>query len=269
MDFLSEYDGGWHELFPNAGASCEVLGARLPFHGEVARARWEVVSVDATSIELRTPTRLPLVLRRRLFLDGFAVRVEETVENESAIDVPVIWGHHPVFTARAGMRIDLPAARVRADDGWRPGLLDLEPGGCGVWPMAPSPTGPVDVSVVPDRPVERFCFVDDLAEPWAALRDPVSGVGVGYAFDPAVFRHLWLWLQIGGAEFPWYGRTSYVAIEPHSTGDDGGLADAIARDDALRVPARGQLATWLTIALFDAGDAPVTGVDRAGTVDIY
>ena len=41
-DWLSEYRGAWQELFPNAGAACEVMGVPLPFHGEVSTARWEV-----------------------------------------------------------------------------------------------------------------------------------------------------------------------------------------------------------------------------------
>ena len=41
-DWLSEYRGAWQELFPNAGAECEVMGVPLPFHGEVSTARWDV-----------------------------------------------------------------------------------------------------------------------------------------------------------------------------------------------------------------------------------
>lgn len=37
IDFHAEYRGGWHLLFPNAGYETDVLGVRLPFHGEVAR----------------------------------------------------------------------------------------------------------------------------------------------------------------------------------------------------------------------------------------
>ncbi len=35
-DFLDNYEGGWQELFPNAGDPCEHGGVSLRFHGEVA-----------------------------------------------------------------------------------------------------------------------------------------------------------------------------------------------------------------------------------------
>jgi len=41
-DWLSEYRGGWQELFPNAGPPTTVLEVPLPFHGEVSRSTWEV-----------------------------------------------------------------------------------------------------------------------------------------------------------------------------------------------------------------------------------
>ena len=53
-DWLSEYRGGWQELFPNGGASCTVAGVPLPFHGEVSQARWRTDEQSDVSITVST-----------------------------------------------------------------------------------------------------------------------------------------------------------------------------------------------------------------------
>lgn len=114
LDWLSGYRGGWQEVFPNAGAPCTVAGVPLPMHGEASIAPWEVLAADARSATLRVAARLPLVLERRMTLDPdrAALRIEETVTNESDLEMPFLLGHHPAFEALPGMQIDLPGARI-------------------------------------------------------------------------------------------------------------------------------------------------------------
>ena len=156
-DWLSEYRGGWQEMFPNAGAPCVVQGVALPFHGEVSRARWQVVSQTADEVVLRTPARLPLLLERRMRLAPGAATllIEETVRCDAAVPVDFLWGHHPAFEAVEGARIDLPAGvMVDVADDYRLPLIDLEPGGSAVWPAAPGLGGgaPVSLDQVPTGP---------------------------------------------------------------------------------------------------------------------
>src|SRR4030042_1419243 len=40
-DFLENYEGCWQELFPSVNDACQVRGAEIPFHGEVALLAWE------------------------------------------------------------------------------------------------------------------------------------------------------------------------------------------------------------------------------------
>lgn len=263
-DFLSDYQGGWHELFPNTGAGCRVLGIHMPFHGDAARATWEVTSYQQDCITLRCPSRLPVVLERSMRLEGDSLLIDEQVINECALDVPILWGHHPVFSATPETRIDLPGGTVRVDADWSPPQGDLTPGGTGTWPFAPSPNGMTDLSIIPEGPAERLVYIDDLPATWAALRDPVTGSGVAYAWDRKTFPSVWMWLQRGGREFPWFGRTSYVAVEPQSVGNALGLAEAIRNGNSLTVPGNSRLSTWLTARLFNATDSPVTYMDRSG-----
>src|SRR5262245_2548664 len=60
LDWLSEYRGGWQELFPNAGDDCAIAGVPLPYHGELSVARWEVADRDPRMVALRCASRLPL-----------------------------------------------------------------------------------------------------------------------------------------------------------------------------------------------------------------
>lgn len=266
LDWLSEYRGGWQELFPNAGPGCEVDGTPLPFHGEASAARWDVVEADSDSAVLRVAARLPLVLERRMWLDPDApvLRLEERVWNGSPLPQAFLWGHHPTFPAAAGTAIDLPGGDVHVDEGFRPEFLDLVPGARGRWPYAPGPSGDVDVSTVPSGAAERYCYVTDLAEAWAAVRRPGGG-GLALAWDRAVWPHVWLWLQRHGHDFPWFGRAAIVAVEPHRAFPGDGLAAAASRGQALTLAPGEAAGAWLTAVLLEDG-RPVTGVDRDGRV---
>lgn len=267
-DFLASYAGGWHVLFPNAGDACEVAGVHLPFHGDTARARWQVVAATDDSVELRCPARLPVVLERTVTLLASAVQVEETALSDAPFDVPVIWGHHPVFAARPGMRIDLPGGAVNIPSDRPPSAVtDVRPGTTR-WPQAAGRAGAVDLSIVPDGAAERFASISHAPAAWAALRDPAAGFGVALSWDREVFSSLWIWLQVGGTEFPWYGRASYLGIEPQSTPHSRGLAAAVDGGQALVVPAGGRLSAWVTVSLFAATDARVTDVSRSGLTTV-
>jgi galactose mutarotase-like enzyme len=269
-DWLSEYRGGWQELFPNAGPECTVDSVPLPFHGEASASRWEVVDRSGTSVRLRTAARLPLVLERRMTLSEEmpAVLLDEVVRNESGRAVRFAWGHHPAFEALPGMRIDLPKGPLLGDAEMTGELADVEPGASGQWPLIAGRDGAlIDVSEVPDGPRERLCYRPGLAAGWAALRHPESGRGVALAWDVDTFRHLWLWQETGTWALPWYARARIVALEPHATWPADGLAAALARGCALELAPGASRSTWLTVGLFEATELPVTGVDRAGHVN--
>jgi hypothetical protein len=151
---------------------------------------------------------------------------------------------------------------VHADAGWRPAHLDVPAGAAGRWPRL----GDTDLSSVPDGRSEHLCFLPGVRDGWAALREPARG-GVALAWDARVWPDVWLWQQIGGEEFPWYGQPSIVALEPHRAWPADGLAAARERGRSLTIPPRGRVDAWLTATLFADGDRPVRGVRRDGTVD--
>jgi hypothetical protein len=267
-DWLSGYRGGWQELFPNAGAACTVNGVRLAYHGEASTARWNAEETTTSSVRLRTAARLPLVLERAMRLDEArpALLMRERVRNVGSRPIGFLWGHHPALVAREGMRIDVPADRVVVDAAWRPQHLDVTPGAEGAWPSVPGRYGDADLSRVPTGPAERFCYLTGLRDGWAALRDSGGGDGLALAWDVAVWPHLWLWLEIGGPDFPWYGRGAIIGLEPQRAWPADGLAGALDRGDALTLAPGAALDAWLTAVVFAGDERPVAGVSPDGEV---
>lgn len=270
LDWLSHYRGGWQELFPNAGAECEVLGVPLPFHGEASASRWDVDAQGPASLTVTTAARLPLVLTREMTLDAERplLRIAETVRNEADMEVQFLWGHHPAFRAVAGAHIDLPGADALAAPGYDPPHNDLQPGRSGAWPHLPGLDGTsVRLDVVPEGPRQRLVYLTSLVGGWYALRDITGGVGLAMCWDVRTFPCLWMWTEIGGTEFPWFGRSSLLALEPATACPSDGLAPAIERGETHRLDPGETMTTWLTMTLFDADDRPVRGVDETGAVE--
>lgn len=228
LDWLSAYRGGWQELFPNVGEERVVDGVPLPFHGEVSVSAWDVAASTPERATLRVAARLPLTLERRMEVAGDVLRIEERAVNVGVAPVRFAWGHHPAFALRAGMSVDAPVERFALDG----------------------------------EPAERLQCLTDLRAGWAALRDPASGTGVALAWELATFPHLWLWTEVGGRGFPFYGRARGIGIEPQSTRS----LDGYARGEGHVLGPGETRETWLTLALFDADERAVEGVERDGDV---
>jgi galactose mutarotase-like enzyme len=243
-------------LVPNAGAACVVDDVPLPFHGEWSRTAVEVVAHDAASVTLNAGARLPLVVHRRVAVLTEPSRVDVTTTVENLVDhaLPFVWGEHPAFQAAPGDRIDLPGGNVVSADA---------PGTPVPWPDSPATTADLD-RVAEDVPLQGVHYLPERPAGWAALRRP--HVGVGLAWDVADFPHVWLWHEIGGPEFPFFGRTSLVAIEPASSWPGDGLAAAIERGQAHWLAPRSSRTTTVTLVPFRPVGRPVTNVERGGTV---
>lgn len=273
LDWLSAYRGGWQELFPNAGGAGTVMGTPMPFHGEVSRVPWTAEWHEAgRDVTMSSGTRLPLTIHRRMRLDATrpVLLIEETIDNESAMTVPYIWGHHPAFgppLAAAGALIDLPAGKLTVDPGIVGDLADLIPGSRHVWGKVTGRNGePVDLSVIPSGPRERLCYIEELTAGWCAIRNPGNGLGAGLSWDIADFPNLWFWQEIGGTGFPWFGRAAITALEPATQSPSHGLEAAIAAGTARHLPPNGRASAKLTFTLFAATDRSVVGIDADGTV---
>ncbi len=267
-DLHADYDLSWREQFPNAGAACEYLGTPLPFHGDAWSTAWEVLEQGPDTLVLEFTGRLPLRLRRSMRLVGHSVLIEETVTNLCPVPVEFIWGHHPVVPATAGVRLDLPGGRVRTEPTPDGSFDDLVAGTTSRWPLGVGIDGDVDLSVIPQGPVSRMVIVDELVAGWAAARDPERGVGLALAWDVQAFPALWLWLEIGGQGFPWFGRARNLGVEPQTSSDIHGLVSAIEHGLALRLAPDAQVTSWITATVLTDAASEVVGVERDGSVQL-
>jgi hypothetical protein len=268
-DLHANYDLSWREQFPNAGAACEYRGTPLPFHGDAWSSEWQVVEHSPDAVVLEFTGRLPLRLRRSMRLVGHSLLIEEVVTNLCPVPLDIIWGHHPVVPATPGVRLDLPGGRVRTEPTPDGSFPDLVPGTTSRWPVGVGVDGEVDLSVIPVGPVSRMVIVDELVAGWAAARDPERGLGLALAWDAQAFPALWLWLEIGGQGFPWFGRARVLGVEPQRSSDIHGLVSAIDHGLALRVEPDAQVTSWITATVLTDAASEVVGVERDGSVRVH
>lgn len=266
LDFHSGFRGGWQETFPNAGLPSLVDGIPLPFHGEVATARWSVEEIGETSCILRVPSRLPLELTRRMELDRerAVLRIEGEVRNVGSVAAAFVWGQHPAFPATAGARLDFPPGAMVRPDVERAGGLRLD---ATAWPIAERESGgELDLSIVRDNAHHELFYLDGLGEGWAAIRQPDDTPSVGLAWDNEAYPYSWLWIQRFEPGFPFYGRAAMLAIEAQTSWPYDGLDGALHRDMAHRLDPGETMRSWYTVSLFENTGAPVVGVSRSGDV---
>jgi hypothetical protein len=278
--FHDYFYGGWQEVVPSAGwASEPYMGVYQGLHGEVS-----LLPVDASILEdspelvsLRTLVRLyrsPLALERTMSLqrDKAALFIEERLINESEGEFAIMWGHHPSLGTpflNENCVVQVPAKKVEVLAFHANGLW--EPGGDYEYPMVPNRrSGKLqDITKVLSKDTRSVdvIFFKELAEGWYAITDQKSRLGFGMAWDKSLFKYLWMWQVYGGHnDYPWYGRTYNVALEPFTSYPPAGIQNAIKNGTALIMKPAEVIKTDLVAVAYENGQ--VNGVSRDGSVDI-
>ena len=256
--------GGWDELFPNDAAT-SFAGDTYPDHGEwwAMPFEWEIttrrpdeVTVHCWRTGVVTNTLVERWLTVRSGVPTISIRYR--IHNAGPQPLDFLWKLHPALAITPDARIDLPACTVRPDAGFND-RLDKQPF---PWPSARSQQGSaVDMRVVPDLAAATcdFYYATELAGGWCALTDGAAGVGFGLAFDPAIFRSVWVFGAYGG----WRGLYTTI-IEP-CTGYPYRLEEAVAQGTASRLAAGETLETTVTAVLYH-GRTVVTQITPDGEV---
>ena len=276
--FHDYYYGGWQEVLPSAGWAAEpYLGASQGLHGEVSLLPFEAELLEDTPqrVSLKTRTRCyrsPLNLERVLSLerDKACLYISERLENESAEEYAIMWGHHPAFGEPfldESCRVDAPAEKVEVLSYHRNGLW--EPGDGYDFPHVLNRRTKKleDIRQVLGRDARSVdvVFFKTLKEGWYALSNPRLGLGFGMAWDADLFKYLWMWQVYGGHnDYPWYGRTYNCALEPFTSYPPAGVAKAIENGSA-RVMKPGEIIQTDLVAVAYQGEG-VSRIDRDGEV---
>ena len=259
--FLNYFAGGWQEVFPNGGVSTVYKGAELGLHGEVALLPWDFAIIEDTpeTIKIKFTVRThrtPFSLEKTLTLKSGSAGVEisETVVNEAGQDMDFIWGHHPAFGEpflSGDCEINIKGAKVTVGQGDGLSYTNLKHGK-GVWPRVEGTDGkPVDISRVPapDAKVSEVIFLSELEEGAYEIINRKLKLGFRLEFPKDIFRYLYMWrVAHGSFDFPWYGRTYNLALEPFSSLPN--LAEAVKRGDQLTLGPGKSLRSQMKFSVF-------------------
>lgn len=223
--FLDLYEGGWQELFPNIGNSCDYKGARLGIHGVVCNIRWDYSierdEVDDISVRFYVHTiRTPFYLEKTLTLKLHdpVLYMDESITNEGAIPLEFMWGHHPVFGPMFlddSCRIDVKGdVKIITDE--KSGILKSNSEYD--WPVAEDKEGnSIDISQVkhPDSKQSIACALSEMDSGEYRIINTNYKLGFGMKWDKKLFPHLWIWEpNCADDHSPWFGRNYVLGLEP-------------------------------------------------------
>lgn len=280
--FIDYYSGGWNEVLPNGGPFAIYQGAELGQHGEVSLLPWEYAILEDTpervSVRLWVrPIRTPLFLEKILSLEpGIStLTIWERLVNEGGTPFHVMWGQHIAFGReflREGAVIDIPAKQLLV----HPAMEHYEPrrfqtASESAWPFTNAPDGSlVDASRIPaldEIQAQEMAYITGLSEGWYTVTNSTKRLGFGVVFDPQLYRYVWYWQQLGNtaADFPWWGRTHTIALEPWTSYPTSGLPEAIANGTALLLHADEEIETEFKAFLYE-GFTRVHSVTPTGEV---
>ena len=260
-NFLDYYPGGWQEVLPNGGLPCEYKGANLGLHGEISLLPWNYElledSPEKISVKFKVKTfRTPFSVEKIMSLKKGEpeLLIEETVTNMAGEEMDFIWGHHPAFGKpfiSSDCVIKIKKAKVNICQGDGKSFTNLKHQE-GEWPLVDGVEGKkVDISKCPsenDR-VSEVMFLSDLSEGCYEIINEKLQVGFKLEFPLSVFKYLWFWrVAKGSFNYPWYGRTYNIALEPFSSLPN--LTKAVKTGDQLKLgpgkSMKAKLAAYIT-----------------------
>ncbi len=263
--FEDYYYGGWQEILPNS-PSFSYKGAVLGQHGEISLIPWKYSIVQAGEEEIAVkfwtePLRLPLRITKtlRMNLNHPKLYIEETLENLGGVELDIMWGHHIAFGLpflKNGARIETNATVMQAEEHMPENrLISCEQ--TFEFPMAVNKNGhKVDVSRISPEGQGRYSeliYLSDFKnkEAFYSIQNPESGLRFDVEWDSDVFRSLWFWQErYGIQEFPWWGKTFAVALEPWTSRWVAEPEKAIANGEWLKINAGEKIETKLSAGIY-------------------
>jgi len=228
-NYLDFYEGGWQEVFPSGGGPRDDVIANQGLHGEVWGLcwDWDVLSdtADLISVKLSTRTyRTPFYIEKIISLkkNNPVIYLDEKIKNIGQAPHKYMWGHHPAFGApllSENAYLELSDGTIKTMQFAGPNSRfenDVEFD----WPKGKSKNGDsVDVSrfLAQGSMVEDMLFLTDFSKPYYSIINEKLNCKVTLQWQREMFPYLWLWLQYnGGVNFPFFGNTYLVALEPFS-----------------------------------------------------
>jgi len=276
--FHDYYYGGWQEVLPSAGwASEPYQGTYQGLHGELSLLPFEAAIAEDSPEHVALVSRVrlyrsPLALERTLSLrrDRAALFIHERLHNEGAVKFAIMWGHHPAIGEPFlddSCVVQTSAKKVEVlgyhQNGlWEPGIEFEFP-----YVRNRRTNEMQDITRVLGKDAKSVdvLFLKDLDQGWYGLTNRRQQIGFGMAWNPDLFRYLWMWQVYGGhTDYPWYGRTYNCALEPFTSYPPAGIRKAIDNGTAVTMEPGATIETEL-VAVAYIGEG-IRGISADGGI---
>jgi galactose mutarotase-like enzyme len=231
--------GGWSDILPNAGQPSEYLGAKFGLHEETALLRWKGEITERFDLRVSAKFRVdlikyPLTVEKKITLgQDTKLLIEETVTNNSNQELPFSWLIHPTFSrefACAGAKIEVTGRKIHRPSGrgeeW-------------VFPYFTELEGRRrDLRVVPgdDSVVNDTVVVSGLSNGKFSILNQKLNLKFTLEWPVKLFPYLWYYRNLKSNGYPYYGRSSFIALEP-CTSLRSGLSTQVKNGDVLTLKA--------------------------------
>jgi len=258
--FMDYYEGGWQEIFPNGGGSCNVFGAEFGQHDEISLLPWEYEiiedSIDRIEVRFFVNTRLtPFLLEKNIILESNnpSIIIREKVFNKSPVDLSVIWGYHLVYGfpfLEEGCIVNIDAYDCTTYN--QPGALDenIELNKKFKWPFLPTIGGKeINLSIIPSAKLttSKFLYIDKIGKSEYEIINERKKLGIKVEWDKKIMPYLWFWQEFNKSSYyPWYKMSRVFGLEPFST-NIMGLKDTIDRNKGLEIKGNSEIGFSLKI----------------------
>ncbi|MFW6370748.1 MAG: DUF4432 family protein [Bacteroidota bacterium] len=276
--FNQTYHGGWFEAFPNVGLACNYNGIAFEPYDEVKNLKWnyqimkdesEEIVVKFSASTLKTPFTLEKNVR--ILSGSMVLTMEEIVTNTGKECFPFQWGHHPLLGypfLSGDCVIDFPGADI--DTFFEFNNARVEQGIKGTWPSVKGKNGDIELDrfPAPGSDVNDLYWLSDLKSNWMGVRNEKLNLGIGFAWDEAVFDHCLLWINANGDKgYPHFGDAYTLCIMPSTSGTH--TIEAEAKNGTIRFLKPGEsIGSWITTAIFVPGKKTITSIDKNGKVNL-
>ncbi|MCR8634121.1 hypothetical protein [Paenibacillus radicis (ex Xue et al. 2023)] len=253
-DYQDNYIGGWQEMLPEVSYTSQYRGATV-HRGESAVTPWEyqIIKDERDEIQVRLINRIrsmPIVTEKIMTLKSGSgtVVIKETLHNRSdSTELEVNWGHHlaygfPFLDQESFITLGDAAQIVhpRTGESWD-------------WPKLVQNDGIIaDLSLMPAEGTERELLYIRMTEHRYRLTNPRKQVALEVRWDGSVWPYLWYWQNFkADCDAPFYGCEYNIGLEMFNVPPKLTLSEAAKLGLALKVPAGGNISSWLEIEAVD------------------
>ena len=238
--FHADYMGGWHTLFPNTGEQSHFSGVDLPFHGEAASKNWDITSHSNSKLELETDCSLSMSVCRTITLVESKLRIEDEISNRSPNMSSFLFGHHPVFPLSNDLILDLPAYDLETIS-----ISGFESNSLFGRELKSTHIDFGNLNL--ERPLKGLFNLANLEQGWFGLGHKNSEAGIIFCWDTQTMPNFWIWIENMSPEFPWFGRSHFLGLEPQTAPNPYGLAHSVKFSDDKRLGANESIKTWVEL----------------------